>query len=68
MMEGGMKCKYCGAEIRFAKTAAGREMPVEKGNVPHWGKCPGADKARKPAAKHGARGQTRLDGQTAIEQ
>lgn len=26
-----MKCKYCGAEIRFDKTAAGKMMPVEPG-------------------------------------
>ena len=56
------KCRSCDAMIAFQKTENGKMMPVEpgvitvltkegktvQGFIPHWPKCPGADKHRKP--------------------
>lgn len=58
------KCRDCGAEIVFLKTAAGKTMPilassVEEGDVlfdhkkhkSHFADCPAAAKFRKPKEK-----------------
>lgn len=56
------ECRFCGAEIYWITTPAGKKMPVscdidgascpsEKGvgsGVSHFTNCPGADDARKP--------------------
>lgn len=56
-----MKCRSCGADIKFIKTVKGKAMPVEvkqiwiltedgelvKGYLPHWSNCPGANEHRK---------------------
>jgi len=56
-----MKCRSCGAEIKFIKTDKGRSMPVEvkpvtvitslgktiRAFVPHWGNCSQANTHRK---------------------
>lgn len=62
-------CKSCGATIEFQSTETGKMMPVEtgiaqiltkdgqivRGKTPHWDKCPGADKHRKPKNTRGKR-------------
>jgi len=54
------KCKFCGAEIEFVESKAGRFIPVNKeyvtvvadsgtvikGRVAHFATCPDADKFR----------------------
>ncbi|MFP4298669.1 MAG: hypothetical protein ACLFT0_12515 [Spirulinaceae cyanobacterium] len=35
------KCKSCGAEIMWAKTQAGKFIPLDLADhVPHWATCP----------------------------
>jgi hypothetical protein len=57
------KCQYCPEEIAWLKTAANKWMPVEvqpgivtimdnqgkvhKGQLVHWGRCPGTEQAKK---------------------
>lgn len=55
------KCKGCGAEIVWIKTAAGKSMPCNSdkvtivtedgktatGYIPHWATCPAAQKFKK---------------------
>ena len=53
-----MPCRYCEAVIRFARTAAGKSIPVELDaaigpdgkiarSATHWGRCRGAQRARR---------------------
>ncbi|MEC4804436.1 MAG: hypothetical protein SAJ12_10480 [Jaaginema sp. PMC 1079.18] len=43
------KCKGCGADILWAKTAAGKFTPLDLDAVtPHWATCPDAANFKKP--------------------
>jgi hypothetical protein len=43
------KCRGCGAEILWAKTAHGKRMPFDRETLePHWATCPQAKEFRKP--------------------
>lgn len=55
------KCRWCGKEINWIKTPAGKAMPVDietitvvtvngevvKGHMPHWATCPAAQQFKK---------------------
>jgi hypothetical protein len=41
------ECTYCGELIIFLKTTKGKWMPLDMNLEPHWGKCSGANQARK---------------------
>jgi hypothetical protein len=43
------KCRGCGAEIVWAKTARGKRMPFDRETLePHWAICPQAKEFQKP--------------------
>ncbi len=41
-------CGYCPELIWMLPTKKGSLMPVQRDGIPHWGKCPGANLARRP--------------------
>jgi hypothetical protein len=48
------KCRGCGAEIIWAKTARGKRMPFDRETLePHWATCPQAKefKGERPGKK-----------------
>ena len=42
------QCQSCEAPIRWVKTKAGKNLPVNPDGIAHFATCPEADKHRKP--------------------
>lgn len=41
-------CDHCPAEVFMIRTKKGSWLPMQQDGIPHWGKCPGANQARRP--------------------
>ena len=48
----GSFCAGCNARIFWAKTDAGKWLPVDTDLKPHWATCPESKRFRKPMINH----------------